>query len=89
MFHVQWRQSAVNELTAIWTRADSGLRRAITLATQRVDEVLRTDPVGHSESRLEGRRILFASPLGVTFRIETDRNRLRVLHVWIFGKRRA
>jgi hypothetical protein len=89
MFSVEWLQSAVDELTVIWTRADSVSRRTITSATHRIDEVLRSDPFGNSESRSEGWRIMFESNLGVTFRADTDHQQVRVLHVWTFRTRRA
>jgi hypothetical protein len=89
MFSVEWLQSAVDELTVIWTRSDSDLRRTITSATHRIDKTLQADPIGHSESRSEGRRIMFESNLGVTFRVDADRQRVRVLHVWVFRKHRA
>ena len=40
MFRVQWHPSAVSELTGLWTRANSGLRQAITSATNRVNKTL-------------------------------------------------
>jgi len=87
MFRVEWLQSALDELTTIWTGADSTLRQAITSATYEIDRQLRSDPFSHSESRSEGRRVLFASPLGITFRVEADRQRVSVLRVWAFRRR--
>ena len=66
MYRVEWLQSALDELTAIWTRADSALRRAITAASHQIDRQLQHDPDQQGESHPKGRRVLFAPPLGVT-----------------------
>lgn len=41
MFRVEWLQSAVDELAALWVDADSTLRQAITNASHQIDEQLR------------------------------------------------
>jgi hypothetical protein len=87
MFQVEWLQTALNQLAAIWTSADSALRLAVTAATHQIDQQLQTDPFGASESRPEGRRILFVSPLGILFRIEEDGHTVSVLRVWLFRLR--
>jgi hypothetical protein len=87
MFQVRWEDSALNELAAFWMEADSALREAITQATSQIDQQLQTDPVGASESRPGGRRVLFVSPLGAMFRIEADGRTVSVLHVWLFRRR--
>jgi plasmid stabilization system protein ParE len=87
MFQVRWEDTALGELAAIWVAADSALRRLITAATNRIDQQLQTDPLGDSESRPGGRRILFVSPLGITFRIEADGQTVSVLRVWLFRRR--
>ena len=69
MFHVEWLQTALNQLAAIWTQADSTLREAITAASYWVDQQLQTDPYRASESRAGGRRVCFVSPLGILFRV--------------------
>lgn len=84
MFRVRWEDSALNELTALWTDADSPLRQLITETVAQIDRQLETAPVAHSESRSDGRRILFASPLGILFRIEADGRTVSVLNVWMF-----
>ena len=44
MFRVEWLQSALDELTNLWTQAN---RQAITAATHLIDQKLGTDP--HNE----------------------------------------
>lgn len=87
MFRVRWKRSARNELADLWMRANSMERQAITAASHTIDQQLRTDPLGQSESRPLGRRILFVPPLGLIFRIENDGQTVSVLRLWIFRKR--
>lgn len=87
MFHVRWEGMALNELTALWTDAESSLRQLITETVPQIDRQLETDPFVESESRSGGRRILFSSPLGVLFRIEADGQTVSVLHIWLFRTR--
>ncbi len=87
MFRVRWERRALDELARLWTQADSARRAAITAASHAIDQQLRSDPFGQSESRPGGRRILLVSPLGITFRIEADGQTISVLRVWLFRKR--
>jgi plasmid stabilization system protein ParE len=87
MFSVRWEEMALNHLAELWTAADSALRKTITATTSAIDRQLQTDPLGQSESRPGGRRILFLSPLGILFRIEADGHTVSVLRVWLFHKR--
>lgn len=84
MFRVRWEEIARNQLATLWMEADSRTRRVITTATHRIDQHLQRDPVGQSESRSNGRRILFVPPLGALFRIEGDGQIVSVLRVWLF-----
>ena len=88
MFHVRWEASALNELAEIWTQADSPLRKIITKVTKQIDRQLQANPLAESESRPDGRYVLFAAPLGITFRIEDDGHTVSVLRVWLFRKRK-
>jgi hypothetical protein len=85
MFRVRWERRALDELTDLWTRVDSTLRNAITVASNEIDQLLRTNPLDLSESRPNGRRILFVPPLGLTFRV--DGQTVSVLRIWLFRKR--
>jgi hypothetical protein len=88
MYDVRWEDSALAELADIWTEADSPLRKVITTVTRQIDLQLQADPLLTSESRPGGRYVLFASPLGITFRIENDGRTVSVLRVWLFRKRK-
>ncbi|NLX97421.1 MAG: hypothetical protein GXY83_14730 [Rhodopirellula sp.] len=89
MFQVEWLQSALDELTTVWTDANSSLREAISSAVYQIDQLLSSDPEEQGESREEARRILLLSPLGVLFRVEDNSRRVTVFHVWLFRKRSA
>jgi hypothetical protein len=87
MFRVDWLQVAVNELAKIWMRADSTERRVITQASNIIDEKLRTDPFGSSESREREDRVLFEPPLGILFRVDLSKRNISVGHVWYYARR--
>jgi hypothetical protein len=89
MYRVVWLQGALNHVTTAWLNADPALRRAITAAVHRVDQQLRTDPFGTSESRPEGRRITFVAPLGITFRVQPGSRSVSIVRVWVVKKRPA
>lgn len=87
MFTVRWKRSALNELAALWTQADSTMRQAITAATNRIDQELQHDPENQSESRGGGERVYFEFPLGIRFEVDRQESLVHVLHVWSFRKR--
>lgn len=80
-FILQWKQTATDELAAVWVSADSPTREKITVATCKVDNLLRSDPYECSESRDADRRILFVAPLAVTFRVDAQASTVEVLRV--------
>lgn len=55
MFSVRWEGQALNELAAVWTEADSVMRRDITAASRRIDLLLQGNPEQQGESRSQGR----------------------------------
>ncbi len=88
MFRVDWLQVALDELTNLWIQADSTQRRAITAASQVVEQRLSNDPANEGESRPGGRRITFVPPLALRFQIEADGQTVTVLQVRLFGRRK-
>lgn len=87
MFGIRWERTAMDELAVAWVQAGAGSRQAITNAIQRIDELLHSDPVGCSESRDDGRRILIVPPLALTFRVEAASRIVSVVHVWFYQRR--
>ena len=87
MFRVDWLESALDDLAAIWNGADSSLRKTITAAAHAIEQRLRANAPNEGESRLRGRRITFAAPLAVTFQMESDGVTATVLYVRLFRHR--
>lgn len=84
-FRLEWKQTATDELAAIWVIADSPTRHRITIAANEVDYLLRSDPYQHSESRDADRRILFVAPLAITFRVDESASEVEILRVRKFS----
>jgi hypothetical protein len=84
MYVVAWTKSAKDELASAWVESESTLREAITAATARIDEVLQSSPCEFGESRADNRRIAFVPPLGLAFSVDEAKQRVKVLHVWLF-----
>lgn len=80
---VTWSPSAENDLAALWLQATN--RKAVTTAADRIDQILRTDPYAHSESRAGSDRVMLASPLGVGFSVSDADRLVTVWAVWQFG----
>jgi hypothetical protein len=85
-YRVIWVPEAEEELAAIWLDADD--RNVITTAAHVIDSTLRLDPEVVGESRGEGRRIFWETPLGVIFVVSPDDRIVSVLNVWRFETRR-
>jgi hypothetical protein len=88
MFRVEWIDEAIDELAAIWTHADSDKRPTVTEATNMIDRELKADPFRQSESRNDERRVLFAPPLAVFFRVDVAEKVVWVGHVWSYSPRK-
>jgi hypothetical protein len=82
MWRVRWKKSTLEDLAKIWTAADSTTRQSITDASHVIEQVLRGNPEEQGESRPGGRRIMFVGPLGVLFRVRTEKSIVQVLQVW-------
>jgi hypothetical protein len=84
-YTVTWVPSAEADLADIWNEAND--RSEISIAANQIDAQLRFDPAGVGESRASGRRILFASPLAVIYRINHHDQIVRVTEVWVYRRR--
>jgi hypothetical protein len=87
MFRVEWFQSALNELAAVWMQAAPSERQAITKASHLIDQELVENPQEKGESRPKGRRIEFFSPLAVTYRVDIVNYAVMITHVWRYRQR--
>lgn len=85
-FVVEWKKTAIDELTALWLIADSAGRTAITVAARDIDRLLQADPHAQGESRESDRRVMFVRPLAAAFRIDSRTSRVDVLRIWQFER---
>ncbi len=85
-FTVIWHPTAERELTRLWLASRS--RSAISEASQRIDELLRTRPQTAGESRSDNYRVLFVEPLGVEFLYSEQDCRVLVCSIWPLRRRR-
>ncbi len=81
---LRWRKGARTELADLWLKADSVMRKAITVASHQIDVALSNNPNNKGESRDKGRRVYFHAPLGVLFRVKPEVGEVIILHVWKF-----
>lgn len=87
MYQVRWERAAIEELTRIWTEADSSDRQAVTDAVSTLDQELQQNAATVGESRSEDRRICFVPPLAAVFSVDEPNNLASVLHVWTIQRR--
>jgi hypothetical protein len=86
-YQVLWLNSALDDLTNVWTNALPQMRQAITEAGNAIDTQLGNNPDEQGESRPKGRRIEFFPPLGVIYRVDIQHAAVAIVHVWQFQKR--
>lgn len=77
MWQVFWNESAEQELTMIWVSSLN--RQAVTDAANRLEKVLRHDPLAVGESREDTFRIAFVSPLVVQYHVSEPDRKVQVL----------
>jgi plasmid stabilization system protein ParE len=85
-YTVHWKPTAENQLAAIWESAAD--RARVTAAANEIDRLLRLAPNQQGESRTAGRRIMFALPLCVRYRIYENRRTVVVSTVAYIQRRR-
>jgi hypothetical protein len=84
-YEVIWLPAALDELAAIWLDAPD--RTAVTVASQRVDDRLTTNPLFEGESRAsETERIAFEPPLQVLVRVSQEERKVWVTAVAPFNR---
>lgn len=76
---VVWSGPALEQLAALWDQAAD--RAAITAASDRLDNQLRSDPFGAGESREFRVRIVFDPPLAALYQLDPSERRVLVLQV--------
>lgn len=86
-YRVEWNRAARDALTEIWLRVDSAERKAVSEAVASIDKLFQYRPAQQGESREGDRRILFAHPLVVTFRVSNTEHTVQVLYVRLIKPR--
>ena len=86
-YRVEWIQSALDELAALWVQSLPTQRQAITQASNLIDTQLAVNPNEQGESRPDDRRIEFFTPLAVTYRVDILNSVVLIMHVWRIGRR--
>jgi hypothetical protein len=80
-YTVVWTKSAEDELAVSWLSADN--RNAIRLASDRIDVLLRSNPMKVGRERADETRMLFVPPLAVVFEVRELDRIVVVLSVWV------
>jgi plasmid stabilization system protein ParE len=84
-YTVVWKPAAERHLMEIWMRADD--RDAVARAADALDAALARNAEQQGESREEGVRVTFVSPLGINFEVNAPDRHVRVLAVWRTDRR--
>lgn len=86
MYRIIWVRAALEELAALWLKADAPVRQLITKAAHAIDQRLLQAPENQGESRESHRRIFFEPPLGIRFVVDVQRKLVFVYRVWLIRK---
>ena len=71
------------ELAQLWL--DPTSRADLTDAANRLDRLLKRDPLAGESRDQKDERVLFISPLGALYRVKADDCLVEVIHVWKFA----
>lgn len=82
MYSVEWTHEALGQLTNLWLTLGSGERTHVTAAVDLLDRLLADAPLQQGESREGSRRVTFAAPLGISFRVNSLEQQVVVVAVW-------
>jgi len=87
MYKLEWLDSSLDELTAVWLAANPATRIAVRMAVSMAESRLRHDPQFQGESREGNERVVFFDPLGFSVELDASRRTVTVLHVWRVRRR--
>ena len=80
-YRIDWSQRALDAAARYWLNVPHDMRAKITKATAMTDRVLTIDPENEGESRTGDERILFMSPLIVTFAVDNLNRVVQILNI--------
>lgn len=89
MFSVFKPQAALTEVLSAWNQADGHTRLKIEVALIHLESQLHENPFEQGESREDGTRVLFHSPLALTIEIDEEQKLVRVVRAWTFRRTAA
>jgi hypothetical protein len=69
-YTVVWKPLAMAKLAELWIAAAD--RAAFTQAANRIESLLRTNPLEVGESRTDANRVLYELPLAVAYRVSEE-----------------
>jgi hypothetical protein len=84
MHEVIWRDTALDALADAYVAADRPTRDRIEAAVVRLNSRLAESPESEGESRPDERRITFAAPVAIIFRVDEAALRVRVIQFWTY-----
>jgi hypothetical protein len=84
MYSIFRCESALTPLRETYENSDETMRLAILQASSQLDKFLVADPHSAGESREGQTRILFASPVGIEFEVDEERNLVCITRSWAF-----
>ena len=79
-YTVVWKSTAEDDLAKLWLTARN--RNGVRVASDRIEALLRSNPLGIGQKFLSGRRLLFVNEIGVTYRVNDDDRIVVILNVW-------
>jgi hypothetical protein len=80
-YAVHWSHAALNSLAEIWLALEPTARPRLNEVVADVERLLQFEPAEQGESRDEGRRVFFAPPLVVTFRVLQPQRIVQIVFV--------
>jgi hypothetical protein len=88
-YSVEWSGAALNSLAEIWMSLEPSARPQLNSTVADVDKLLQFSPSEQGESRDDERRVLFAPPLVITFRVLEKQRTVKIVYARLIrsGKR--
>ncbi len=84
-YTVVYLPSAEQQLAELWLKAADPA--AVTLASDKIDQLLKIDPLAVGESRVSTLRILFEEPIAVVYDVRESDFVVKVWAVWQWKSR--
>jgi hypothetical protein len=84
MYRVYSERELIAQISAVYLRADAQTQNGILLGVESIDAALSKDPMAAGESHeSDAQRVVIEGPVAVSFRVDLDRQLVRVASVSI------